>query len=331
MSIQHLKSPRSPLPVIRRCFVIVVLCLPVSGYAFAASANAPEAQGLKPILTYISTAWDTLTRSMTDCASVVDPKIKVPPVLYLPAKVAEPAAVQKLAADCNVRVEHLPIAIHRLGEIDTGKIQPHGLLYLPNRYVVPGGRFNEMYGWDSYFIIRGLLRAGRIELARGMVNNFFFEIEHYGAMLNANRTYYLTRSQPPFVSSMFVDVYDALQKSGRVDRAWMEKAYVDFEKYYDLWTRGPHLAGDTGLSRYFDFGEGPPAEAAQDETGFYPKVSTYFFLHPREVDDYIVPTVRGSRQSVAGSTYTLQVCGYSLTLEHGACDEKREFTLSSDY
>ena len=130
-------------------------------------------------------------------------------MLYLPAGFAEPAAVQKLTADCNVRVEHLPMEIHRLGEIDTSKIQPHGLLYLENKYVVPGGRFNEMYGWDSYFIIRGLLQAGRVELARGMVDNFFFEIEHYGAMLNANRTYYLTRSQPPFLSSMFVDVYQA--------------------------------------------------------------------------------------------------------------------------
>ncbi len=133
----------------------------------ATPAAAPADQGLKPILNYISSAWDTLTRSMTDCASVVDPKIKVAPVLYLPTDFAEPAAVQKLAADCNVRVEHLPIEIHRLGEIDTAKIQPHGLLYLPDKYVVPGGRFNEMYGWDSYFIIRGLLRAGRVDLARG--------------------------------------------------------------------------------------------------------------------------------------------------------------------
>mgnify|MGYP001549875443 CR=1 FL=1 len=186
MSIQRLKSPRNFFPATcRRFLVIVVLCLSATGHAFAAPANATESQGLKPILTYISTAWDTLTRSMTDCASVVDPKIKVPPVLYLPKDFAEPAAVQKLAADCNVRVEHLPVEIHRLGEIDTSKIQPHGLLYLENKYVVPGGRFNEMYGWDSYFIIRGLLRAGRVDLARGMVDNFFFEIEHYGAMLNA--------------------------------------------------------------------------------------------------------------------------------------------------
>ena len=54
--------------------------------------------------------------------------------------------------------------------------------------------------------------SGRLEMARGMVDNFFFEVENYGAMLNANRTYYLTRSQPPFMSSMVVDVYQAMQK-----------------------------------------------------------------------------------------------------------------------
>jgi alpha,alpha-trehalase len=51
-----------------------------------------------------------------------------------------------------------------------------GLLYLEHKYTIPGGRFNEMYGWDSYFIILGLVRAGRVDLARGMVENFFFEI-----------------------------------------------------------------------------------------------------------------------------------------------------------
>src|SRR5258708_411317 len=196
MSIQSSDKLRRSLLVIILCIFLIAL---LSTVAPAQAAAAPD-QGLKPILTYISSAWDTLTRSMTDCASVVDPKIKAAPVLYLPKEFAEPAALQKLAANCNVRVEHLPVDIHRLGEIDTAKIQPHGLLYLPDKYVVPGGRFNEMYGWDSYFIIRGLLRAGKVELARGMVDNFFFEISHYGPMLNANRTYYLTRSQAPFLS-----------------------------------------------------------------------------------------------------------------------------------
>ena len=280
---------------------------------------------------YISSAWDSLTRSVSDCKSVVDPKIKVSPVIYLPAGFNEPQALRKLASECDVRVEHLPVKIDHLGEIDTTKIQPPGLLYLEHKYVVPGGRFNEMYGWDSYFIIRGLLRAGRVELARGMVDNFVFEIENYGAMLNANRTYYLTRSQPPFLSSMFVDVYETLQKTGRADPVWLSRAYADLEKDYEMWNRDPHLAGDTALSRYYDFGEGPPQEAVQDETGYYRKVASYFFFHPAQADAYILGTLPGAAQSMAGSLYTLQVCDVSQTTAHAGCDERREFKLSSDY
>jgi alpha,alpha-trehalase len=298
-----------------------------------AIASAPtERQGLKPILDYISSAWNTLTRSMTDCESIVDPKISTAAVLYLPADFPEPPSVRKLAKECNVHVEHLPLVIHHLGEIKADQIQPHGLLFLENKYVVPGGRFNEMYGWDSYFIIRGLLRAGRIELARGMVDNFFFEIEHYGAMLNANRTYYLTRSQPPFVSSMFVDVYQAMRKDGTPDVAWLQRAYTDLEKDYEMWTHAPHLAGQTRLSRYYDFGEGPPPEAVQDESGFYRKAASYFFLHPAEADDYVVPTTKPSAdRQVAGAAYTLQVCDSHHTGDGAGCDAAQEFTLSSGY
>ena len=336
MSIQVSHPRRSSLRFILYYFLFLAwFVVGANAQARPAPASAPAQQGLKPILTYISSAWDTLTRSMTECVSVVDPKIKVAPVLYLPAEIAEPAAVHKLAADCNVRIEHLPVQIHRLGEIDTAKIQPHGLLYLPDKYVVPGGRFNEMYGWDSYFIIRGLLRAGRLDLARGMVDNFFFEIEHYGAMLNANRTYYLTRSQPPFVSSMFVDVYRAIQQvkknNGSDDRAWLERAYADLDKDYGMWTRDPHLAGQTGLSRYYDFGEGPPAEAVQDETGFYRKVAQYFFLHPTQADDYVVEMNAGSPQAVAGSPYSLQVCDVSMTMARAECEKAKPFKLSADY
>jgi alpha,alpha-trehalase len=335
MRIHGSDQPRRFLsPVIRYFFFLWMLCAVAAGQA-APAASAASNQGLEPILNYIDSAWDTLTRSMTDCVSVVDPKIKVAPVLYLPAEVAEPLAVHKLATDCNVRVEHLPVQIHRLGEIDTGKIQPHGLLYLPDKYVVPGGRFNEMYGWDSYFIIRGLLRAGRVDLARGMVENFFFEIEHYGAMLNANRTYYLTRSQPPFVSSMVVDVYrarlQALKNQGQPDKDWLERAYADLDKDYEMWTRDPHLAGETGLSRYYDFGEGPPAEAVQDESGFYRKVAQYFFLHPAQADSYIVETPPKSNEAVAGSPYSLRVCDVPLTMAPPGCEKPKPFKLSAEY
>jgi alpha,alpha-trehalase len=331
MSFQSSARPRRGTQF--RFGLVFLLAFCTIAPAHAQAAQASDAKGLKPILDYISSAWDTLTRSMSDCKSIVDPKITAQSVLYLPKEMPEPTSVQTLNKNCNVRVEHLPVEIHRLGEVATSNIDPPGLLYLPNKYVVPGGRFNEMYGWDSYFIIRGLLRAGRVELARGMVDNFFFEIEHYGAMLNANRTYYLTRSQPPFVSSMFVDVYEASRKQpgAKDDRVWLERAYADLSKDYEMWTHDPHLADDTGLSRYYDFGDGPPPEAVKDETGFYRKVAQYFFLHPVQADDYLMETQPGTAKSIAGAAYTLQVCDAATTMVHPDCEPQQQFKLSKDY
>jgi alpha,alpha-trehalase len=322
----RLANPRLPA-VLQRITVLALVGVALAQASAPEHAHAQREQGLKPILAYISTAWDTLTRSMSECKSVVDPKIDAAPLLYLPSGMAEPQAVKKMSAECKVHVEHLPAAIHQLGEVDPAKIQP-GLLYLPNKYVVPGGRFNEMYGWDSYFIVRGLLRAGHVELARGMVDNFLFEVENYGAMLNANRTYYLSRSQPPFLSSMFVEVYAVLRKSGKEDPAWLVRAYADLQRNYETWNRDPHRAGDTGLSRYYDFGEGPPPEAVKDETGFYRKVASYFFLHPAQADAYIVDDVRSPPAS--GSGYMLQVCDASANANPG-CEPPHRFRLSADY
>ena len=72
------------------------------------------------------------------------------------------------------------------------------LLALPEPYVVPGGRFREIYYWDSYFTMLGLIESGREDLARSMVQNFAFLIDIYGHIPNGTRTYYLSRSQPPF-------------------------------------------------------------------------------------------------------------------------------------
>ena len=104
----------------------------------------------------------------------------------------------------------------RCPSIRARSIREPGLLYLPRPYVVPGGRFNEMYGWDSYFIVLGLLRDDKVALARDMVDDFIYEVRHYGGVLNANRTYYLTRSQPPLLSAMVLAVYRATH-----DRAWL--------------------------------------------------------------------------------------------------------------
>src|SRR5580704_1324773 len=232
-------------------FVILSIFLLVPKCHVGATSSEQTDSGLDPVLHYIASDWDVLTRSMTRCDSIVDPKLPEAALLYLPANFPEPDSVKHLEQACKVRVEHLPMVIQHPGQAGVDAISPQGLLFLPNSYVVPGGRFNEMYGWDSYFIILGLVRDRRVDLARGMVENFFFEIEHYGTVLNANRTYYLTRSQPPFLTSMIMEVYNAEKAAGHEDKNWLARAYGFAAHDYEMWTHDPHLAGSTGLSRYY--------------------------------------------------------------------------------
>lgn len=76
------------------------------------------------------------------------------------------------------------------------------LIPLPHSYIVPGGRFGEVYYWDSYFTMLGLQAHGRIDLMQSMIQNFAYLLNTYGLIPNGNRTYYLGRSQPPFFSLM---------------------------------------------------------------------------------------------------------------------------------
>jgi alpha,alpha-trehalase len=316
-----------------RTLVLVVFGLLLSLASARAQASEPGKSapdpGLTPILNYISSGWDTLTRSMTDCQTVVDPKLTEISVLYLPADFSAPPAVQELHKRCKVQVQPLPAVITAPGQVDPAKIAP-GLLYLENKYVVPGGRFNEMYGWDSYFIILGLLRDGRIDLARGIVENFFFEIEHYGTILNANRAYYLTRSQPPFLTSMIMAVYEADKAVGHESRIWLEKAYGNASKDYETWNREPHIAGSTGLSRYYDFGGGPASESLKDEAGVHRKVANYFLLHPEASRGYLLENTAGSAPPV-GFRFSVQLCDAAKAMVRPECENAREISLSPDY
>src|SRR5882757_5301701 len=295
--------------------------------AWAQAEHAPE----PTIDAYIHHGWDTLSRSMSECRSLIDPKVTSPPLLYLPFGAATPIELLRLRTQCKIQIAHLPHRIQHLGDVKESEIAKPGLLYLPNRYVVPGGRFNEMYGWDSYFIILGLLRDGRIDLARGMVENFFFEIENYGALLNANRTYYLTRSQPPFLSSMVLAVYEAEKQAGRADTAWLARAYPFLLKDYSMWTRDPQLAGSTDLARYYDFGDGPPAEGLQDEGGYYRDVVTYFMLHPEQADHYLVEQRQGQAPEGQGASYSIKVCDVVTTMSRPECGTEHIVRLSADY
>ena len=257
----------------------------IAGSSVAQSPPNDAAVNAK-ILGYINNGWDTLSRSMTECKSLVDLKVTTTPVLYLPAGMDAPPALSAVQAQCKVEVRHLPRKITHIGDIRVTDLPIEGLLYLPNKYVVPGGRFNEMYGWDSYFILLGLIHDKRIDLARGMVENFFFEIENYGAILNANRTYFFTRSQPPFLSSMIREVYEHPENQP-LSKEWLTKAYGYAQRDYALWAVAPHLAGSTGLARYDDLGTGPVPEMA-DDNNYYPDVIRWLLAHPEVHTNYLV-------------------------------------------
>jgi alpha,alpha-trehalase len=125
-------------------------------------------------------------------------------------------------------------------------------------FVVPGGRFNEMYGWDSYFEGVGLNIDGRHDLSKAMIENFAYQIEHYGKILNANRSYYLTRSQPPFMTSFIRETYTS---SGIKDKKWLEQMLTAaLKEYFDVWMQSGKKLTPNGLSRYYAEGIGIPPE-----------------------------------------------------------------------
>ena len=305
---------------VKRTCGVLALAAWISAPAYLVAQAVPEAQApgaghiqghpaTLPILDYMHQTWDTLSRSMVDCKSLRDVKVTTAPLLYLPAGMPEPPAVTALKSACGVEAVRLPRRITHLGEVMPQELKRPGLLYLPNRYVVPGGRFNEMYGWDSYFIILGLMADGRAEMAKGMVENFEFEIQNYGAVLNANRTYFLTRSQPPLLAEMIREVHGSGKGDGPgASRQWLAQAYAAAQKDYSLWVTPEHQAGKTGLARYFDVGEGPVLEMADDST-YYPDAIRWMLAH-KEVDgEYLVPADRGDAAS-CDQTLT-RVCAHA--------------------
>jgi len=316
-------------------FLLLCILLPAAVLAASddASPNPTKEPGLEPILGYITKSWDTLTRSMEECTTVVDPKLAENSVLYLPAEMAMPPQVAEMQKRCRIQVKSLPEKITKPGQINTAKLDPQGLLYLEHKYVVPGGRFNEMYGWDSYFIVRGLVRDGRIELAKGMIENFLFEIEHYGTVLNANRSYYLSRSQPPFLTSMILSVYEAEKAAGHEDREWLERAYGYAAKDYEMWISAPHTAEGTGLSRYYDFGDVPAPESLKDETDHYRRVAAYLVMHPELDRGYLdrEPVAKPNPDGV-GKHYAVEVCEASvMTAPKPDCEDATGVTLSKEF
>ncbi len=131
-------------------------------------------------------------------------------------------------------------------------------LPLPHRYVVPGGRFRELYYWDSYFTMLGLARSGRQDLIEDMIANFGSLIERYGRIPNGTRSYYLSRSHPPFFYLMAAMSQDPTITAQRTRLRWMQAEHAFWMDGADALTapgerrRVIRLADGAILNRYWD-------------------------------------------------------------------------------
>ncbi|HTK51073.1 MAG TPA: trehalase family glycosidase, partial [Gemmatimonadaceae bacterium] len=150
---------------------------------------------------------------------------------------------------------------------DTSKAES-SLIPLPYPYVVPGGRFREIYYWDSYFTMLGLVASGRADLVRSMLDNFAYLVRTVGHIPNGNRTYYLSRSQPPYFGAM-VGLYASATDTGQALRYldalelehafWMEGA--DKLAPGDAHRRVVRLRNGAILNRYWDDRSDPRPES----------------------------------------------------------------------
>lgn len=254
-----------------------------------------------------TTFWDGLTRridaTMLDiiCADPKNRSKDQAPRIYVPKaeKQIYDYYVKSVEArpDLGIKVEYLPEAITEEWVRDAND-RP-GLLALAMEkytnddgeedlrgvpFVVPGGRFNELYGWDSYFESLGLLIDGRTELARGMVENFIFEIKHYGKILNANRSYYLCRSQPPFLTDMTLQIYEKIKNDADAKDFLRRGITASIKEYFSVWTSEPRLDPVSKLSRYRPGGLGIPPET--EASHFVHVLKPYAEKHNMSLEDF---------------------------------------------
>ncbi|KAI1773549.1 glycoside hydrolase family 37 protein [Hypoxylon cercidicola] len=254
-------------------------------------------------------------------------------VLYLPEKITP-----EVLRDMNAKPGLLAVAMEEVKDAKTGEKTMRGL-----PFVVPGGRFNELYGWDSYMESLGLLVNDKVYLAKSMVQNFCFCIRHYGKILNATRSYYLLRSQPPFLTDMALRVYEKIQhEPGAVE--FLRTAFLAaIKEYYCVWMSEPRLDPKTGLSRYRPEGLGVPPEteashfvhilepyAEKHNMTFEQFVKAYNYneVHEPELDEYFLHD-RAVRESGHDTSYRLEkICANLATIDLNSLIYKYEMDIA---
>nr|POF01006.1 neutral trehalase [Quercus suber] len=236
--------------------------------------------------------------------------------------------------DLNAAPGLLAVAMERVADTKDGQPDYKGL-----PFVVPGGRFNELYGWDSYMATLGLLVNDREDLCEAMVKHFCFCIRHYGKILNANRSYYLCRTQPPFLTDMALRVYDRIKYKPDSLEFLRQAILAGIKDYYCTWMAPPRFDPESGLSRYYAGGIGVPPEteathfvhvlnpyAKKHNMSFEDFVHAYNYGHvfEPELDEYFVHD-RAVRESGHDTSYRLEkVAAHLATIDLNSCLYKYE-------
>ena len=191
---------------------------------------------------------------------------------FMPPVAATDFYRSNVAAGIRAHLDTLWTVLQRPAQL---QVVPYSsLLPLPRPYVVPGGRFREMYYWDSYFTMLGLQQAGRTAQVRDMVADFASLIDRYGHIPNGTRTYYLTRSQPPFFALM---VQLLAQAEGPGSQAYTQ-FQPQLQREYAYWTAdgaqpapgtaqrlAVRMPGGELLSRYWDDSDQPREESYRED------------------------------------------------------------------
>ncbi|CZS87869.1 probable neutral trehalase (alpha,alpha-trehalose glucohydrolase) [Rhynchosporium graminicola] len=255
-------------------------------------------------------------------------------VCLLPKKIT-PQYVQSL----NEKPGLLAVAMEYKLDEKSGKVVLKGV-----PFVVPGGRFNEFYGWDSYMESLGLIASNKVHLAQSMVTNFVFCIKHYGKILNATRSYYLNRSQPPFLTDMALRVFDRIKHEDYALEFLKTATLAAMKEYESVWIAAPRVDKRTGLSRYRPEGLGVPPETEASHfthilepyakklnitTEEYVKGYNNGSIKEPELDDYFMHD-RAVRESGHDTSYRLEkVCADLATIDLNCLLFKYEKDIAS--
>ena len=242
------------------------------------------------------TFWDNLIRHIDSSGIEIaakDPKtIDSSPRIYVPRGAPEQFAYYSEIAETRpemcLDVQWLPeaeitaefvkslnlkpgiLALEMDVKVASGGLGGKELKGLP--FIVPGGRFNELYNWDSCFCAWGML-SSHSDVVKSIIRHFCFEIKHYGKILNANRSYYLGRSQPPFLTDLALRTYEATRHESGSRELLRTAMLAAMKEYHSYWMSEPRYDKVSGLSRYRPIGAGFPPEC--EPTNFSHIVAPY--------------------------------------------------------